>query len=63
MKSPTTLKGYLALIKRVANIQLYVLKGYDKLSQQQKIDLGSISAEMDNIRDELETQLENEKSK
>lgn len=54
MKNPKTIKGYISLCKRVANIPVSQLKGYEKLSDSEKILFGCISAEIDNVVGEFE---------
>jgi hypothetical protein len=61
MKKPKTIKGYLSYLRRVAHLGVSGLKGYDKLTQEQQVTLGSISADIDNTVGEFEDLLEKEK--
>jgi hypothetical protein len=54
MKAPKTVSGYLSLLRQIANIQTHNLKGYDELTKDQKMSLGSISADIDNDLVEFE---------
>lgn len=65
MKRPKTIKGYLALalMKRVANIPITDLKGYDELDEKQRVELGAISADIDNNVGELERIIDEENEK
>lgn len=63
MKEPTTIRGYLNMMRRVANVQTHHLKGYDKLTKEEQITLGAISADIDNNVGELENMLEDKQNK
>lgn len=48
MRKIKTVKGYISYLKKVANLPISTLKGYDLLRPDQQIILGAISAEIDN---------------
>ena len=48
MKEPTTIKGYIRLIRNIEKIAVSTLKGYDKLNQEQKKILSEISGQISN---------------
>ena len=48
MKEPSTIKGYVKLIRNIEKIAVSTLKGYDKLNQEQKNILAEISGQISN---------------
>ncbi len=54
MKEPTTIKGYIKLIKFIDKITITDKKGFDKLSQAQKNALYELSAEISNRIEDIE---------
>lgn len=54
MKKPTTIKGYINLIRKIELIDPSSLKGYEKLPKNTKNEIGRLSAEISNIINEIE---------
>lgn len=54
MKKPKTIKGYLSYLKKVISINVVFLKGYEELSDSEKLVIGSILADIENGVSEFE---------
>lgn len=48
MKHPKTIKGYIKLVRKLECIPLTFLKGFDKLTEQQKQQLYELSGSISN---------------
>lgn len=53
MKKPKTIKEYISLIKMIETIDLQSMKGFDKLSDEEKEPLIIIAAEISNNVSEM----------
>lgn len=51
---PRTVKGYLKFLKKVSNISIFGLKGYDELSEPMKVLYGESTAGISNDIGEIE---------
>jgi len=53
MKTPTTIKGYISLIRKIELIGPQSLKGFEKLSEEDKEILSYMSGEISNHINEI----------
>lgn len=59
MRKPKTIRGFLKMMLAVADFNIYELKGWDKLSEEEQLDVGGLLASIQNeLGDELDEVLQ-----
>jgi len=53
MKKPTTIRGYISLMRKIEKFTVSDLKGFDKLSEKTKDDLGYLLGSISNIVNDI----------
>lgn len=59
MKEPATIKGYLALIRKIEKMMFSDKKGFDDLPENVQEAIGILSADISNALNEVEALLAN----
>ncbi len=58
MKLPKTAKGFINLLRKIEKVEVYGLKGFDKLSANDRYCLLEASSQISNAINEVQTQEE-----
>jgi hypothetical protein len=53
MEKPKTIKGYITMMRKIETFTVSDLKGFDKLSQETKDNLGELLGSISNIVNEI----------
>lgn len=61
MKKPTTIRGYILMMRKIEKFTVSDLKDYDKLSEQTKEDLGNLLGSISNIVNDIKEFPENDR--